>query len=118
MDSYFHVMSRDRLPRMRDHPTYQTWTMKVTANGQVSLPAEVRKRWNVELSQSHAVDVVLVHDTAHGLIIHPFDPDFVRKLRGKYARPGQQSSEEGRRQARLEDQEREDARDRARRVRP
>jgi bifunctional DNA-binding transcriptional regulator/antitoxin component of YhaV-PrlF toxin-antitoxin module len=103
---------------MRDHPTYQTWKMKVSSNGQISLPAEVRKRWKAELGDNDAVDVVLVHDTAHGLIIQPFDPDFVRKLRGKYARPGQQSTEEGRRQARLEDQEREDARDRARRVRP
>jgi bifunctional DNA-binding transcriptional regulator/antitoxin component of YhaV-PrlF toxin-antitoxin module len=103
---------------MRDHPTYQSWKMKVTSNGQISLPAEVRKRWKAELGDNNAVDVVLVHDTAHGLIIRPFDPDFVRKLRGKYARPGQQSSDEGRRQARLEDQEREDARDRARRVRP
>ncbi len=89
----------------------------MTSNGQISLPAEVRKRWNAELGDNGAVDVVLVHDTAHGLIIQPFDPDFVRKLRGKYFKPGQQSSEDGRRQARLEDQEREDARDRARRVR-
>jgi bifunctional DNA-binding transcriptional regulator/antitoxin component of YhaV-PrlF toxin-antitoxin module len=103
---------------MRDRPTYQTWKMKITSNGQISLPAEIRKRWNDELGDNGAVDVVLVHDTAHGLIIRPFDPEAVRKLMGKYARPGQQSSEEGRRQARLEDAEREDARDRARRVRP
>lgn len=103
---------------MRDHPTYQTWKMKVTSNGQISLPAEVRKRWKAELGDTGAVDVVLVHDTAHGLIIRPFDPDFVRNLRGRYALPGQPSLDEVRRQARIEDQEREDARDRARRVRP
>ncbi len=86
--------------------------------GELECRVDALPECHVELGQSHAVDIVLVHDTAHGLIIRPFDPDFVRKLRGTYARPGQQSSEEGRRQARREDQEREDARDRARRVRP
>jgi bifunctional DNA-binding transcriptional regulator/antitoxin component of YhaV-PrlF toxin-antitoxin module len=103
---------------MRDHPTYQTWKMKVTGNGQISLPAEVRKRWNAQQGVNGMVDTVVVHDTAYGLIIRPFDPDALRNLMGKYAKPGQQSSEDGRRQARLEDQEREDARDGARRVRP
>jgi AbrB family looped-hinge helix DNA binding protein len=52
-----------------------TVTMKVTKNGQISLPAEVRRRWNT--------DRVIVIDTPDGLIIRPFDPEAVKRLRGK-----------------------------------
>ena len=51
-------------------------TMKVTSNGQISLPAEVRHRWNT--------DRVVVYDTPGGLLVRPFDPDAIRKLRGRY----------------------------------
>jgi bifunctional DNA-binding transcriptional regulator/antitoxin component of YhaV-PrlF toxin-antitoxin module len=108
------------MPSMKDHPTHQRWTMKITANGQISLPAEVRKRWNemeAASGRGDAVATVVVVDSSSGLLIRPFDPDAIRNLMGKYATPGQQTTDEGRREARLEEQEREDARDRARRIR-
>jgi AbrB family looped-hinge helix DNA binding protein len=72
-----------------------TVTMKITKNGQISLPAEVRRRWNT--------DRVIVIDTPYGLVIRPFDPHAVERLRGKYkGRLNGVSSDEDRRLARLE----------------
>ncbi len=83
--------------------------MKVSRNGTISIPAEVRKRWNT--------DRVIVTDTAAGLVVRPFDPDFVRSLMGKYRHLAKETVDEGRRAARAEQAEKEDERDRARRVR-
>ncbi len=83
--------------------------MKVSRNGTISIPAEVRKRWNT--------DRVIVTDTAAGLVVRPFDPEFVRSLRGKYRHLATETVDEGRRAAREEEAEREEQRDRARRVR-
>jgi AbrB family looped-hinge helix DNA binding protein len=72
-----------------------TATMKITKNGQISLPAEVRRRWNT--------DRVIVIDTPDGLVVRPFDPDAVRRLRGKYkGRSNGLTSEDDRREARGE----------------
>ena len=90
--------------------TYKTAVMKISRNGQISIPADVRKRWNT--------DRVIVMDTKDGLIVRPFDPDFVRNLRGKYKHLYTTSVDEGRRETRAEQTEREDDRDRARRLRP
>ncbi len=60
--------------------------MRVTKNGQISLPAEVRHRWQT--------DRVIVIDTPGGLLIRPFDPDAVRRLRGKYAHLGVDTTNE------------------------
>jgi AbrB family looped-hinge helix DNA binding protein len=69
--------------------------MKITKNGQISLPAEVRRRWNT--------DRVIILDTPDGLVIRPFDPDAVKRLRGKYKNLYREVSvDEGRRQARDE----------------
>jgi AbrB family looped-hinge helix DNA binding protein len=74
--------------------------MRVTKNGQISIPAEVRHRWNT--------DRVVVIDTPDGLVVRPFDPDAIRRLRGKYAAaPGSPSVDELRRLERAEDAERE-----------
>ena len=89
--------------------TYTATVMKVSRNGQISIPADVRKRWNT--------DRVIVTNTSAGLIVRPFDPDFVRNLRGKYRHLATETVDEGRRAAREEQAEREEERDRARRVR-
>lgn len=80
--------------------------LKVTANGQISIPAAVRRRWKT--------DRVIAIDTPHGLVIRPYDPNPVRRIAGKYERRGP-SIDEARQAAREEDAEREAARD-ARRV--
>ncbi len=90
--------------------TYTSTIMKVTSNGQISIPAEVRKRWNT--------DRVIVFDTSNGLVVRPYDPDAIRNLRGKYRNLTTETIDEGRRAAREEEAEREEQRDRARRVRP
>ena len=89
--------------------TYIATVMKVSRNGQISIPADVRKRWNT--------DRVIVTDTSAGLMVRPFDPDFVRNLRGKYRHLATETVDEGRRATRAEQAEREEERDRARRVR-
>ena len=89
--------------------TYKTAVMKISRNGQISIPADVRKRWNT--------DRVIVMDTSDGLIVRPFDPEAVTKLMGKYKHLVTETSDEMRRAIREEQAEREDERDRARRLR-
>jgi len=93
-----------------DRPTSAPAVMKISRNGQISIPADVRKRWNT--------DRVIVMDTSDGLIVRPFDPDFVSSLRGKYKPLVTETSDEMRRAVRQEQTEQEDERDRARRLRP
>lgn len=90
--------------------TYATSIMKVTANGQISIPADVRRRWQT--------DRVIVIDTSEGLIVRPFDENHVRSLRGKYRRWVTETTDEARRAARAEEAEREEPRAGARRLRP
>lgn len=90
--------------------TYATAVMKVTANGQISIPADVRRRWQT--------DRVIVIDTSEGLVVRPFDPDHIRSLRGKYRQWVTETTAEARRAAREEEAELEDRRAGARRVRP
>lgn len=82
-------------------PGGRRYVMRVTSNGQISLPAEVRRRWST--------DRVVVVDTPGGLMIRPFDADAVRSLRGKYTRDGV-DTDEGRKQTRAAEAERLDAR--------
>ena len=53
---------------------------KVTSNGQVSLPAELRHRWGV--------GSVLVIDRGDYAIVRPIPDDPVAALRGAHAGPG------------------------------
>jgi AbrB family looped-hinge helix DNA binding protein len=77
--------------------------MKVTKNGQISIPSDVRKRWKT--------DRVMVFDTPGGLLVRPFDPDAVSRLAGKYKpEAGSPTVDELRRRDREEDAEREEAR--------
>lgn len=75
-----------------------TYVMKVSANGQVSIPAEARARWKA--------DRMLVVDMGDRVVMRPLPPDPIADLRGKYAGRGP-SSDEMRREARAEDADRE-----------
>jgi bifunctional DNA-binding transcriptional regulator/antitoxin component of YhaV-PrlF toxin-antitoxin module len=55
-------------------------TAKVTRNGQVSLPAELRHRWGV--------GAVLVIDRGDYAIVRPVPEDTIAALRGAHAGPG------------------------------
>ena len=74
------------------------YVMKVSSNGQVSIPAEARARWNA--------DRVVVVDLGDRLVLRPLPADPVGDLRGKYKKRGP-SSESSRRQARSDDAARE-----------
>lgn len=77
---------------------------KVTKNGQVSLPAELRRRWDAKS--------VLFIDRGDHAVILPMPDDPIRSLRGKYAGPGP-TSDEMRAQFREEETAAEDRRLRA-----
>lgn len=77
--------------------------MKVTAAGAVQLPAEVRRRWNV--------DRVLVTDLGDHVVLYPIPEDPIAALAGKYAGMGP-SSEEMRAQFRDEEFDAEERRNR------
>ncbi len=67
--------------------------MKLSRNGQVSLPAEARRRWGAER--------MLVVDMGDYLVMRPLPADPVGALFGKYA--GGQSADEARQQDRDDD---------------
>jgi len=71
---------------------------KVTRNGQVSLPAELRHRW--------AAGTVLVIDRGDYAIVRPIPSDALATLRGAHAGPGP-TAEQARRDERIVEQERE-----------
>lgn len=73
--------------------------MKITASGQISLPAETRRKW--------ATDRVVVTETIDGLLVRPFDPNAVSRLIGKYKDLPGPSYDEMRDQDRREEAERE-----------
>lgn len=60
-------------------------TMKVTESGQISIPAEVRRRWGAK-----AVTVV---DEGDRLILQPVPDNPVEAARGSLAGPGPTSEE-------------------------
>jgi AbrB family looped-hinge helix DNA binding protein len=75
-----------------------THVMKVSSNGQVSIPAEARARWKV--------DQVVVVDLGDRVVLRPLPLDPVGELQGKYRGRGP-NSERARRQARIDDTSRE-----------
>ena len=79
------------------------YVMKVSSNGQVSIPAEARARWGA--------DRMIVVYLGDRIVMRPMPDDPIGDLRGKYAGRGP-STDEARRQARLEDAENELRRDR------
>ena len=70
------------------------YVMKVSSNGQVSIPAEARARWNVE-------QVVIV-DLGDRIVVRPLPDEPVTALKGKYRRRGT-NTDRIRRQARIEE---------------
>jgi AbrB family looped-hinge helix DNA binding protein len=72
--------------------------MKVSSNGQVSIPAEARARWKA--------DRVVVVDLGDRVVLRPLPLEPVAELEGKYRGRGP-SSERARRQARIDDASRE-----------
>jgi bifunctional DNA-binding transcriptional regulator/antitoxin component of YhaV-PrlF toxin-antitoxin module len=74
---------------------------KVTSNGQVSLPAAMRRRWGT--------GSVLVIDQGRYAIVRPVPDDPIAALRGAYADHGA-DSEDLRAAERAAEQERESAR--------
>lgn len=82
---------------MYDWPM-ETYSLKVSSNGQVSIPAAVRRRWGVAR--------VLVIDKGDRVIVRPFPEDRLGAVIGKYARTTP-PSEVLRETARAEDAEHE-----------
>jgi bifunctional DNA-binding transcriptional regulator/antitoxin component of YhaV-PrlF toxin-antitoxin module len=74
-----------------------SYVMKVSSNGQVSIPADARSRWHVER--------MLVVDLGDRLVMRPLPDDVVGSLSGKYA--GGPTADATRRRARQEDAEAE-----------
>lgn len=74
------------------------YVMKVSSNGQVSIPAEARACWNA--------DQVVVVDLGDRVVLRPLPSEPIEELRGKYGRRGP-SSDRIRRQARIDDTARE-----------
>lgn len=70
------------------------YVMKVSSNGQVSIPAAARERWGAER--------VLVVDLGDRVVLRPLPAAPVEELRGKYAGRGP-STDRARRQARAEE---------------
>ncbi len=75
-----------------------SYVMKVSSNGQVSIPAEARARW-------HA-DRLVVVDLGDRIVMRPLPADPVGSLVGKYRRRGP-STDKSRADARAAEQARE-----------
>jgi bifunctional DNA-binding transcriptional regulator/antitoxin component of YhaV-PrlF toxin-antitoxin module len=71
-----------------------SYVMKVSGNGQVSIPADARARWNVSR--------VIVVDLGDRVVVRPLPDQPVEALRGKYAGRGP-DTDAARRTARAED---------------
>lgn len=70
------------------------YVMKMSVNGQVSIPAETRARWRA--------DRLLVVDLGDRLAVRPLPTEPIEDLRGKYRKRGP-STERARRRARSEE---------------
>ncbi len=70
-----------------------SYVMKVSRNGQVSIPAEARARWNA--------DRVVVVDLGDRVVLRPLPDDPIEDLVGKYRRGP--ATEAARRRARADD---------------
>jgi len=75
-----------------------THVMKISSNGQVSIPAEARARWQA--------DHVVVVDLGDHVVMRPLPPDPIGALQGKYRGRGP-SSDRARRDARTAEAARE-----------
>jgi bifunctional DNA-binding transcriptional regulator/antitoxin component of YhaV-PrlF toxin-antitoxin module len=80
-----------------------SYVMKVSSNGQVSIPAEARARWGATR--------MLVLDLGDRIVMRPLPDDPLGEIRGKYRGRGP-STDEARREARAEEAEAEARRSR------
>ena len=78
--------------------------MKLSSNGQVSIPAAVRARWRAD--ETLLPDEMIVIDFGDYILVQPALVDPAETLRGKYAGLGP-STDEMRREDREEEAERE-----------
>ncbi len=62
-----------------------SYVMKVSRNGQVSIPADTRSRWRS--------DRVVVVDLGDRIVVRPLPDDVVGALRGKYKGQGPDTDE-------------------------
>lgn len=69
--------------------------VKISRGGQVSVPAEIRHRWNTSR--------VALEDRGDCLVVRPAADDPVGALRGAFADASKPSSDELRRRARAEE---------------
>jgi bifunctional DNA-binding transcriptional regulator/antitoxin component of YhaV-PrlF toxin-antitoxin module len=76
--------------------------MKISSNGQISLPADVRARWGVD--KVYVIDMSRISGHDH-LVIAPVSDDPIAKLRGKDKRRGGPNSDEWRQMMRDEELE-------------
>jgi bifunctional DNA-binding transcriptional regulator/antitoxin component of YhaV-PrlF toxin-antitoxin module len=74
--------------------------LKITSGGQVSLPAEIRRRW--------ATRSVSIEDRGDEIVLRPFPDDPVRAVRGIFAGRLDAPLEEVRRREREAEAEAED----------
>ena len=77
-------------------------TAAISRGGQISIPAEVRRRWKSTR--------VLIDDRGDALVIRPIPADPIRAAMGSLAPGSRSSSEDARRRARREEAEAEDRR--------
>lgn len=75
-------------------PVANSHVMTVSRNGQVSIPAETRARWNTRK--------VVVVDLGDKIVVRPMPEDPIAAVRGKYAGRGP-STDEIRKQMRADD---------------
>ena len=61
-----------------------SYVMRVSSNGQVSIPAEARARWNA--------DQLIVVDLGDRVVMRPLPASPVRAMRGKYQGAGPDTS--------------------------
>lgn len=91
------VIYNDGRPAYNALMTENSHVMRVSRNGQVSIPAETRARWKTRQ--------VLVVDLGDRVVMRPIGDDPVGGLRGKYAKQGPTTSR-ARRDSRREDADR------------
>lgn len=84
--------------------TRNTHVMTVSQNGQVSIPAETRARWQTRQ--------VIVVDLGDRVVMRPLGDDPIGELEGKYRGRGP-STDRARKRARVEEAQRETSRDRS-----
>lgn len=76
----------------------------ITRGGQISVPAEIRRRWNTSR--------VVLEDQGDSLVVHPAPDDPIAAARGAFAGEGRHTSDELRAIWRREEQEAEARRER------